>query len=113
MHDVMVSDTLAFLCYWEGGLVVLSVADRTRPYLLGRFSYPRARTHSVALSPDRRTAYVTDEYLQPPFGGMHILDISDLSNIVERLWTRHVVYQGAQFGELRRRTAAAIGAVTQ
>jgi uncharacterized SAM-binding protein YcdF (DUF218 family) len=41
------------------------------------------------------------------------IEPGDLSNIVERLWTRHVLYQGAHFGELRRRTAAAIGAVTR
>ncbi|MET0531306.1 MAG: YdcF family protein [Microvirga sp.] len=41
------------------------------------------------------------------------IEQGDLSNIVERLWTRHVLYQGAHFGELRRRTAAAIRAVTR
>ncbi|MFN0150917.1 MAG: FlgD immunoglobulin-like domain containing protein [bacterium] len=83
LHDVLVSDSLAYLCYWEDGLVILSVADPANPYEVGRFSYPLARTHSVALSSDGKTAYVADEIFTAPYGGLRVLDISDPSAIVE------------------------------
>jgi hypothetical protein len=83
LHDVVVRDTLAFLCYWEDGLRVLSVSDPTRPYEVGRYSYAAARAHAVALSRDGATAYLTDEIFSPPFGAVHVLDVSDLSAIRE------------------------------
>lgn len=88
LHDVLVRDSLAYLSYWEDGLVVLSVADPANPYEIGRFSYPLARAHSVALSRDGKTAYVADEIFTPPYGGLHVLDLSDPSEILEiGYWT--------------------------
>jgi hypothetical protein len=83
LHDLMVVDTLAYLAYWEDGFRILSVADPANPYELGRYEYPGAFTHSVEVSADRRTAYVTDEIFAAPYGRLHVLDISDPSDIRE------------------------------
>ncbi len=83
LHDVFVVDTLAYLSYWEEGLRVLSVADPTRPFEVGRFDYPGAFTHSTVVSEDGSTAFLSDEVYTPPYGHVHVLDISRPSEIRE------------------------------
>ncbi len=83
LHDLMVVDTLAYLAYWEDGFRMLSVADPAAPYEIGRFQYPGAFAHSVEVSADGRTAYVTDEIFAAPYGALRVLDISDPSEIRE------------------------------
>ncbi len=83
LHDLIVVDTLAYLAYWEDGFRILSVADPARPYELGRYDYPGAFSHSVEVSEDGRTAYVTDEIFSAPYGGLRVLDVSDPSDIRE------------------------------
>jgi uncharacterized SAM-binding protein YcdF (DUF218 family) len=77
-----------------------------------RFEIEVDRVPEAASGGTRREAQEAEslQRFQTLFAG---IEPGDLSNIVERFWTRHALYQGAHFCELRRRTAAAIRAVTQ
>lgn len=107
LHDLYVADGVAYLAYWQDGLVILDVGGAGKggspenPIFVGQLKYdapsiygpggggPRG-THSVYVEGDR--AYVGDEVFpavyaidQPvePRGYIHVVDISDLENPVE------------------------------
>ena len=40
LHDVWVQDGIAYLSYWDAGLVLLDVSDPTNPVFLGDSTYP-------------------------------------------------------------------------
>lgn len=102
LHDMFVKDGVAYLAYWQDGLVILDVGgggkggSPTGPVEISRFTYDAAElygpggggprgTHSVFV--DGTIAYVGDEVFpavfdleQPiyPRGYIHVLDVSDL-----------------------------------
>jgi hypothetical protein len=48
VHDLYVSDGIAYLCSWQAGLVLLDVSDPTAPVMLGQAGYEAPMTsHSV------------------------------------------------------------------
>lgn len=104
LHDLYVKDGIAYLAYWQDGLIILDVGGAGKggspdnPVFVGQLKYnapalygpggggPRG-THSVYVDGNR--AYVGDEVFpavfditQPiePRGYIHIVDISDLEN---------------------------------
>jgi hypothetical protein len=81
LHSVTVSPDqhTAYLSYWDLGLFVLDLADLSAPRVLGRFVEPLeadGNTHSVALAPGN-VALVADETFEPPWGLLHVVDMSD------------------------------------
>jgi hypothetical protein len=107
LHDIDVRDGLAYLSYWDDGLVVLDVGNGIRggspagPQLVTQAKYDLNEiyrrveeeggpgftrgTHTAWRS--RNYVFVTDEVYSSPnagmnrmFGRMHVIDISDLAN---------------------------------
>lgn len=90
LHDVWAKDGLAYLSYWDDGLVILDVGNGTKggtprePKFVSQYSYPIGNTHSAY----RYGKYVfvsdeifgCDECLNGPRGYVHILDVGDIEH---------------------------------
>jgi len=96
LHDVFVKDGIAYLSYWDDGLVILDVGGAgkggtpTEPVFVSRVSYPAGNTHVAWRWRDY--VFVGDEIFpadwnpdEPfaPEGYIHVFDVSDLENPVE------------------------------
>ncbi|HEY3061536.1 MAG TPA: hypothetical protein VGL99_21415 [Chloroflexota bacterium] len=94
LHSVALSpdQRTAYLSYWDLGIFVLDVADPSAPRLLGRFVEPpeaEGNTHSMATG-NGNVALVADETFAPPWGQLHVLDVSDPAAPVEvGTWQTH------------------------
>ena len=69
---------------FQDGLGVLDVGDPTDPVEVGVWHSPTGRAHYAQPTPDGDVTFVGDEIFSEPYGGVHVLDTSDLSSI-ERL----------------------------
>lgn len=90
LHDMVVQDGIAYLAYWDDGLVILDVGGGgkggtpDRPAFISRFVYgPGAHTHHVFRY--KQYVFVGDEnpvYVPRPANGpsgyVHVVDVSDL-----------------------------------
>ncbi len=105
LHDVTVEDGLAYLSYWNDGLVILDVGrgieggTPTEPRMVSRFAY-RGRfggetygnTHHAV--PYGEYVFVSDEIfgceecVNGPRGYVHVVDVSDLRDPEEVAWYR-------------------------
>jgi hypothetical protein len=105
LHDVIVQDGLAYLSYWDHGLVILDVGagvaggTPTEPVEVSRHAY-RTRwgaetygnTHHAI--PYGDYVFVGDEIfgcsecVNGPRGHVHVIDVSDLENPEEVAWYR-------------------------
>jgi hypothetical protein len=88
LHSVAISPDgrLAYLSYWDLGVLVLDVSEPDAPRYVGRFAEPlsdEGNTHSVSLTPDGKLMLVADETFAPPWGGLRLVDISDPSTPVQ------------------------------
>jgi hypothetical protein len=81
IHDVYVQDDLAYLPSFQAGLRVLDVSDPTDPVEVGVWESPTGRAHYAQPTPDGDVTFVGDEIFSEPYGGVHVLDTSDLSAI--------------------------------
>lgn len=71
LHDVWVQDGIAYLSYWDAGLVLLDVSDPANPVFLGDSTYPdpdvlsglppEGNAHVAAPSADGHIAILGDE----------------------------------------------------
>jgi len=90
LHDVWIADGMAYLSYWDDGLVILDVGrgiaggTPTAPKFVSRINYPNGNTH-VAW-PWKNYVFLGDEIFpsryspdapSDPRGFMHIIDTSD------------------------------------
>lgn len=105
LHDMFVKDGIAYLAYWQDGLVILDVGgggqggSPSNPVKIGQLVYDATRiygpggggprgTHSVYVADG--IAYVGDEVYPPvyndltqpiyPRGYIHVIDVSDPTN---------------------------------
>lgn len=105
LHDVTVQDGLAYLSYWDDGLVILDVGrgvaggTATEPEMVSQFTY-RGRfgsetygnTHHAV--PYGDYVFVGDEIfgceacVNGPRGYVHVIDVSDLRDPKEVAWYR-------------------------
>lgn len=111
LHDVWIADGLAYLSYWDEGLVILDAGrgikggTPTQPKLVSQFKYRTqwkgksyGNTH-VALpytnKAGRSYVFVGDEIFPPGFdanarvepgGFVHVLDVTDVENPKEVAW---------------------------
>ncbi|MDQ3810001.1 MAG: hypothetical protein M3336_06895 [Chloroflexota bacterium] len=88
LHSVAVSadGRLAYLSYWDQGVLVLDVSEPSSPVLLGQFLEPLAaegNTHSISLAHEGRLALVADETVGPPWGRLRLVDVQDPGNPVQ------------------------------
>lgn len=105
LHDVTVKDGLAYLSYWDDGLVILDVGDGvaggtpTEPKLVSQYVYrgefgaeTYGNTHHAI--PYGDYVFVGDEIfgceecVNGPRGYVHVIDVSDIENPREVAWYR-------------------------
>ena len=105
LHDVTIEDGLAYLAYWDHGLVILDVGrgvaggTPTEPALVSRYQYrgtfgseTYGNTHHAV--PHGDYVFVGDEIfgceecVNGPRGYVHVIDVSDLENPREVAWYR-------------------------
>jgi hypothetical protein len=90
LHDLWIDDGLAYLSYWDDGLVIIDVGKGiaggtpTEPQFVSRINYPSGNTH-VAW-PWKNYVFLGDEIFpsryspdapRDPRGFMHVIDVSD------------------------------------
>lgn len=84
-HDVLVRDGLAFVSHWDAGLVILDVGNGLRggspgnPVEVSRIQIPGGDVHNAWYWPERGYVFVGQETFVHPFGGMYVVDVSDLA----------------------------------
>jgi hypothetical protein len=96
LHDVFVKDGIAYLSYWDDGLVILDLGGAgkggspTRPVFVSRVNYPQGNTHVAWRWNDY--VFVGDEIFPADWdpdkpvaarGYIHVFDVSDLENPIE------------------------------
>jgi hypothetical protein len=99
LHDVYVKDGLAYLSYWDDGLVILDVGSGVKggspenPVFVSRIAYTEGHTHTAWRW--RNYVFTGDEIFGGPpvtpeggvpAGYMHVIDVSDLEHPVEVAW---------------------------
>jgi hypothetical protein len=105
LHDVWANQAgkVAYLSYWDAGLILLDISDPSRPLFLGRGNYlsDDGNTHSAVPAQGGNLVIVGDEVLAgAPFGFMRVFDTMDERNPVEvgRFHTEHTFGGPADFG---------------
>ena len=92
LHDLIVEDGIAYLAYWNDGLIILDVGGAgkggtlDKPVYVSRYAYgPGGHTHHVARY--NNYLFIADEGPQfiprpatGPSGYIHVVDVSDLEN---------------------------------
>lgn len=91
LHDLMIVDGLAYLAYWDDGLVILDVGagiaggTPTEPTFVSRINYPAGNTHTAWRWKDY--VFVGDEIFpnryspdapSDPRGFIHVIDVGDI-----------------------------------
>jgi hypothetical protein len=88
LHSVSLSPDgrIAYLSYWDLGVIMLDVSEPTAPRWLGRFAEPlsdEGNTHSVAPARDGKLMLVADETASPPWGFLRLVDTQDPASPVQ------------------------------
>ncbi len=92
LHDMIVQDGIAYLAYWDDGLIILDVGGAGKggtpdvPVVVSRYAYgPGSHTHNVFRY--KQYLFVGDEgpdFIPHPVNGssgyIHVLDVSDLAH---------------------------------
>lgn len=95
LHDVWVKDDIAYLSWWDAGLILLDVSDPSDPQFLGRLTYPagaEGNTHVAVPVKDGAVTAIGDEDFEPhPWGFLRTADTSDPTNmsLLGRFLTRN------------------------
>jgi hypothetical protein len=99
LHDVFVKDGLAYLSYWDDGLVILDVGNGVKngtpesPVFVSRIAYAEGHTHTAWRWKDY--VFTGDEIFGGPpvtpgggvpAGYMHVIDVSDIEHPREVAW---------------------------
>lgn len=88
LHDVYVRDGLAFLSYWNAGLLILDVGNGMAggtpqaPTLISRVFTQGGQTHNAWYWPEAGYVFVGEEDFGTP-GILHVVDMSDFTAPVE------------------------------
>lgn len=88
VHDVYVRDGLAFVSYWNAGLIILDVGNGIAsgspgdPVEVGRIVTAGGQTHNAWYWPDAGYVFVGEEDFGTP-GIIHVVDVADLANPIE------------------------------
>jgi hypothetical protein len=96
LHDIFIKDGIAYLSYWDDGLVILDLGGAgkggspTQPVFVSRINYPEGNTHTAWRWKDY--VFVGDEIFPETWdmdapidarGYIHVIDVSDIENPVE------------------------------
>jgi hypothetical protein len=84
-HHALIAGDVAYLGYCDAGMVVLDVADITRPRELARLAWDSGgETHTCLPLPGRHLVVTTDEQLKDGPGApprfVHVIDVADPSD---------------------------------
>jgi len=82
VHHAMVHDDRAYLGFWDGGMVIIDIADQSSPETVSRLGWDEGgHTHTCLPLPDRNLVIVTDEAIsdgcQEDRHMVRVVDISD------------------------------------
>jgi hypothetical protein len=82
LHHALPYGDRAYAGYWDGGLVILDISDKTAPKLVSRLDLgPESRnTHTALRPPGRDFVLVTDEQLTRWIGVQRHVNIVDISD---------------------------------
>lgn len=87
LHDVWIENDVAYLSYWDAGLILLDVSDPADPQFLSRTPYAateEGNTHVAVPAQGGNLVLVGDEDFTPgPWGFFRIFDSQDKSAPVE------------------------------
>jgi hypothetical protein len=96
LHDVIVQDGLAYLSYWDDGLVILDVGNGVKggspenPIFVNQIAYPEGHTHTAWRW--KNYVFTGDEIFggppvtpegSVPGGFVHVIDVTDLERPIE------------------------------
>jgi hypothetical protein len=96
LHDIFIKDGIAYLSYWDDGLVILDLGGAgkggtpTSPVFVSRIYYPEGNTHTAWRWKDY--VFVGDEIFPTVWdmnrpiearGYLHVIDVRDIENPVE------------------------------
>lgn len=96
LHDVFIKDGIAYLSYWDDGLVILDLGGAGKggtpnePQFVSRIHYPGGNTHVAWRWKDY--VFLGDEHFPADWdpdkpiaasGFIHVVDVSDIENPVE------------------------------
>jgi hypothetical protein len=81
-HHALLDGDVGYLGYCDAGMIVLDVADLTKPRELARLTWsPGGETHTCLPLPGRKLVVVTDEQVKDGPGGpprlVHVIDVAD------------------------------------
>lgn len=83
LHDVWVEKNVAYLSYWDAGLILLDVSDPANPQFISRTPYPsdeEGNTHVAVPAQGGNLVITGDEDFTPdPWGFMRVFDSQDTS----------------------------------
>ena len=81
LHDVWVENDIAYLSYWDAGLILLDVSDPTDPQFISRTDYwpeEEGDTHVAVPARGGNLVITGDEDFSPdPWGFMRVFDTQD------------------------------------
>jgi hypothetical protein len=96
LHDIFIKDGVAYLSYWDDGLVMLDLGGAgkggtpTNPVFISRINYPEGNTHTAWRW--KNYVFVGDEIFPTNWnmdrpiaarGFIHVIDVTDIENPVE------------------------------
>jgi hypothetical protein len=85
-HHALIAGDRAYLGYGDAGMVILDVADITRPRQAGLARWDGGSTHTCLPLPGRGLVVATDEQVhdgpRAPRRAVHVLDVSGASPVV-------------------------------
>lgn len=96
LHDIFIADGIAYLSYWDDGLVILDLGGAgkggtpTEPVFVSRIHYPEGNTHTSWRW--KNYVFVGDEHFPENWdmdrpiaasGYIHVIDVSDIEHPVE------------------------------
>lgn len=85
VHDLRIVNDTAWTCnIYDGKVTIVNVTNKNTPTTVTSWiNNPQPNSpHNIALSNDRRYAYVTDETFSPSAGRMKIWNVSNINNPV-------------------------------
>ena len=91
LHDVWTDEDgeVAFLSYWDAGLILLDIEDPTNPTLIGRgtelvtFGSDEGNLHNAVPADDDLVLVLDEDFTPGPWGFLRMFDIDDPENPVQ------------------------------
>jgi len=87
LHDVWVEKNIAYLSYWDAGLILVDVSDPSDPQFMSQTPYPpseEGNTHVAVPAQGGNLVVTGDEDFTPgPWGFMRVFDALDATHLAQ------------------------------